>query len=133
MLPPQLEFKEILNSFRLVPAQLSPNVVAYAYSLLKLLHAHGIPWTLTLFRSLFSWMAVPGYGGCLTLRSKTRKAMFSGASSSHLDWRDYYFFIGGDLGIPLTPGVCPPEFIGNTKLMAGPAILKNLERLKGQS
>ncbi|PKA66526.1 hypothetical protein AXF42_Ash003180 [Apostasia shenzhenica] len=109
MLPPQLEFKEILNSFQLVPAQLSPNAIAYVYSFLKLLQAQGIAWTLMLFRSLFSWMVVPGYGGCLALRSKMRKAMFSGASSYHSDWRNYYFFVGGDLGIPLMPGTCPPE------------------------
>ncbi|PKA55864.1 hypothetical protein AXF42_Ash018771 [Apostasia shenzhenica] len=100
MLPPQPEFKEILNSFQLVPAQLSPNAIAYIYSFLKLLQARGIAWSLTLFRSLFSWMAVPGYGGCLALRSKSRKAMFSGASSSHSDWRDFYFFVGGDLESP---------------------------------
>ncbi|PKA55676.1 hypothetical protein AXF42_Ash011968 [Apostasia shenzhenica] len=133
MLPPQLEFREILNSFQLVPAQLSPNAIAYVYSLLKLLQAQEIPWTLTLFRSLFSWMTVPGYGGCLALRSKTRRAMFSGASSSHSDWRDYYFFVGGDLGIPLTPGVCPPEFSGEAKWVAGQETLRNLEKLKGQS
>ncbi|PKA52627.1 hypothetical protein AXF42_Ash001608 [Apostasia shenzhenica] len=86
-----------------------------------------------LFRGLFSWMAVPGYGGCLALRSKTRKAMLSGASSSHSDWRDYYFFVGGDLGIPLKPGVCPPELIGNARWMAGAKTLKNLEKLKGQN
>ncbi|PKA65722.1 hypothetical protein AXF42_Ash013137 [Apostasia shenzhenica] len=78
-------------------------------------------------------MAVPGYGGCLAFRSKTRKAMFLRASSSHSDWRDYYFFVGGDLGIPLTPEVCLPEFIGDAKWMAGQDTLKNLERLKGQS
>ncbi|PKA65887.1 hypothetical protein AXF42_Ash010296 [Apostasia shenzhenica] len=54
MLPPQPEFMEILNSFQIVSAQLSPNVVACAYSFLKLLQAQGIPWTLTLFRTLFS-------------------------------------------------------------------------------
>ncbi|PKA65499.1 hypothetical protein AXF42_Ash005833 [Apostasia shenzhenica] len=54
MLPPQPEFKEILNSFQIVPTQLSPNVIAYVYSFLKLLQAQGIPWTLTLLRSLFS-------------------------------------------------------------------------------
>ncbi|PKA48309.1 hypothetical protein AXF42_Ash021214 [Apostasia shenzhenica] len=133
MVPPQPEFKEILNSFQLVPAQLSPNVIAYVYSFLKLLQAQGIPWTLKLFRSLFSWMVVPGYGGCLALQSKTRKAMFSGASSSYSDWRDYYFFIGGDLGIPLMPGMCPLEFMGDAKSMAGSATLKTLEKLKGQS
>ncbi|PKA60197.1 hypothetical protein AXF42_Ash008256 [Apostasia shenzhenica] len=73
------------------------------------------------------------YGGCLALRSKTRNAMFSGASSSHSDWRDYYFFVGGDLGIPLTLGTRLPEFIGDVKWMAGQDTLKNLERLKGQS
>ncbi|PKA52419.1 hypothetical protein AXF42_Ash019803 [Apostasia shenzhenica] len=46
--------------------------------------------------------------------------------------RDYYFFVGGDLGIPIMPGVCPPEFIGDAKWMAGEGTLKNLERLKGQ-
>ncbi|PKA48669.1 hypothetical protein AXF42_Ash018486 [Apostasia shenzhenica] len=133
MLPPQPEFKEILNSFQLVPAQLSPNAIAYVYSFLKLLQAQGVPWTLTLFRNLFSWMVVPGYGGCLALRSKMRKVMFSGASSSHSDWRDYYFFVGGDLGIPLTPGTCPPELMGDAKWMTGSAALKTLEKLKGQS
>ncbi|PKA47477.1 hypothetical protein AXF42_Ash021742 [Apostasia shenzhenica] len=133
MLPPQPEFKEILNSFQLVPAQLSPNAITYVYSFLKLLQAQGIPWTLMLFRSLFSWMVVPGYGGCLALRSKTRKTMFSGASSSHSDWRDYYFFVEGNLGIPLTPGTCPPELMGDAKWMAGSATLKILEKLKGQS
>ncbi|PKA58923.1 hypothetical protein AXF42_Ash001016 [Apostasia shenzhenica] len=54
MLPLQPKFKEILNSFQIVPVQLSPNVVAYAHSFLKLLQAQGIPWTLTLFRTLFS-------------------------------------------------------------------------------
>ncbi|PKA52420.1 hypothetical protein AXF42_Ash019804 [Apostasia shenzhenica] len=78
-------------------------------------------------------MAVPGYGGCLALRSKTKKVMFSGASSSHSDWRDYYFFVGGDLGIPLKPRVCPPEFIGDARWMAGEGTLKNLEKLKGQN
>ncbi|PKA66091.1 hypothetical protein AXF42_Ash010501 [Apostasia shenzhenica] len=102
MLPPQPEFKEILNFFQLIPAQLSPNVITYVCSFLKLLQAQGIPWTLSLFRNLFSWMVVPGYRGCLALRSKTMKAIFSGASSSHSNWRDYYFFVGGDLGIPLT-------------------------------
>ncbi|PKA53452.1 hypothetical protein AXF42_Ash012394 [Apostasia shenzhenica] len=132
MLPPQPKFKEILNSFQIVPAQLSPNVVAYMYSFLKLLQAQGISWTLTLFRTLFSWMVVPRYGGCLALRSKTMKAMFSGASSSHSDWRDY-FFVGGDLGIPLMPSTCLPEFLGDAKWMAGQDTLKSLERLKGQS
>ncbi|PKA65148.1 hypothetical protein AXF42_Ash013269 [Apostasia shenzhenica] len=102
MMPSQTEFKEVLNSFQLVPAQLSPNAVTYMYSFLKLLQARGIAWSLTLFRNLFSWIMVPGYRGCLALRSRTRKAMFSGASSSHSDWRDFYFFVGGDLGIPLT-------------------------------
>ncbi|PKA46361.1 hypothetical protein AXF42_Ash021458 [Apostasia shenzhenica] len=97
------------------PGATLPNVVAYVYYFLKLLQAQGIPWTLTLFRSLFSWMAVPGYGRCLALQSKTRKAMFSGASSSHSNWRDYYFFVVGDLGIPLTPGTCLPEFEGDAK------------------
>ncbi|PKA46663.1 hypothetical protein AXF42_Ash021536 [Apostasia shenzhenica] len=133
MLPPQPEFKEVLNSFQLVPAQLSPNVVAYIYSFLKLLKARGMAWSLTLFRSLFSWMAVPGYGGCLALQSRSRKAMFSGASSLHSDWRDFYFFVGGDLGIPLTPGACPTEFIGDAQWMAGTSVQKNLEVLKGQS
>ncbi|PKA49485.1 hypothetical protein AXF42_Ash004025 [Apostasia shenzhenica] len=133
MLPPQPEFREILNSYQIMPTQLSPNVVAYIYSFLKLLQAQKIPWSLTLFRGLFSWMAVPGYRGCLALRSKTRKAMFSGASSSHSDWRDYYFFIGGDLGIPVKPGVCPPEFIGDARWMAREGTLKNLEKLKGQN
>ncbi|PKA65683.1 hypothetical protein AXF42_Ash013097 [Apostasia shenzhenica] len=59
--------------------------------------------------------------------------MFSGASSAHLDWRDYYFFVGGDLKIPLKPGVCPPEFIGDARWMAGEGTLRNLERLKGQN
>ncbi|PKA62347.1 hypothetical protein AXF42_Ash009231 [Apostasia shenzhenica] len=103
------------------------------YSFLKLLQARGIAWSLMLFRSLFSWMAVPGYGGCLALRLRSRKAMFSGASSSHLDWRDFYFFIGGDLGIPLTPRVCPTEFIGDVQWMAGGAIQRNLEALKGKN
>ncbi|PKA48213.1 hypothetical protein AXF42_Ash021572 [Apostasia shenzhenica] len=133
MLPPQPEFREILNFFQLIPAQLSPNAIAYVYSFLKLLQAQGILWTLTLFRSLFSWMTVPGYGGCLALRLKTRKAIFSGASSSHFDWRDYYFFVGGDLGIPLTPGVCPLEFSGDVKWVARQETLRNLEKLKGQS
>ncbi|PKA66176.1 hypothetical protein AXF42_Ash006873 [Apostasia shenzhenica] len=133
MLPPQPEFKEVLNSFQLVPAQLSPNAVAYIYSFLKLLQARGIAWSLTLFRSLFSWMAVPGYRGCLALRSRSRKAKFSGASSSHSDWRDFYFFVGGDLGIPLTPGVCHTEFIGDAQWMAGTSVQKNLEALKGHS
>ncbi|PKA52984.1 hypothetical protein AXF42_Ash001965 [Apostasia shenzhenica] len=133
LLPLQPEVREILNSFQLVLAQLSPNVIANVYSFLKLLQDQGIPWTLTLFRSLFSWMMVLGYGGCLALRSKTRKAIFSGASSSHSDWRDYYFFVGGDLGIPLTPGVCPPEFSGDVKWVAGQETLRNLEKLKGQS
>ncbi|PKA56189.1 hypothetical protein AXF42_Ash011118 [Apostasia shenzhenica] len=133
MFPPQPEFKEILNSFQLVPAQLSPNAVAYIYSFLKLLQARGIVWSLILFRSLFSWMAVPGYGGCLALRSKSRKTMFSGASSSHSDWRDFYFFVGGDLGIPLTPGVCPTEFIGDVQWMAGTSVQRDLEVLKGQN
>ncbi|PKA59541.1 hypothetical protein AXF42_Ash016565 [Apostasia shenzhenica] len=78
-------------------------------------------------------MAVLGYGGCLALRSKTRKVMFPGASSSHSDWRDYYFFAGGDLGIPLALGVCPPEFIGDAKWMAREGTLKNLEKLKGKN
>ncbi|PKA63324.1 hypothetical protein AXF42_Ash005219 [Apostasia shenzhenica] len=78
-------------------------------------------------------MAVPGYGGCLTLQSKMRKMIFSGTSSSHSNWRDYYFFVGGDLGIPLTPGTCLPEFVGDAKWMAGQDTLKNLERLKGWS
>ncbi|PKA62611.1 hypothetical protein AXF42_Ash012198 [Apostasia shenzhenica] len=103
------------------------------YSFLKLLQAERISWSLTLFRGLFSWMTVPGYGGCLALRAKTRKAMFSGASSSHSDWRDYYFFVGGDLGIPLTPGVCPPEVYVDVKWMAGQDTLRNLGRLKGRS
>ncbi|PKA63856.1 hypothetical protein AXF42_Ash004866 [Apostasia shenzhenica] len=133
MLSPQPEFKEVLNSFQLMPAQLSPNVVAYIYSFLKLLQARGMAWSLTLFRSLFSWMAVPGYGGCLALRSRSRKTMFSGASSSHSDWRDFYFFVGGDLGIPLTPGACPTEFIGDAQWMAGTSVQKNLEVLKGHS
>ncbi|PKA56172.1 hypothetical protein AXF42_Ash011101 [Apostasia shenzhenica] len=132
MLPSQPEFREILNSFQLVPAQLSPNAIAYVYSFLKLLQAQGVPWTLTLFRNLFSWMVVPGYGGCLALRSKTRKMMFSGASSSHSDWRDYYF-VGGNLGIPLMPETCPPELMGDAKWTAGSATLKTLEKLKGQS
>ncbi|PKA55407.1 hypothetical protein AXF42_Ash006609 [Apostasia shenzhenica] len=133
LLPPQPEFKEILSSFQLVPAQLSSNAVAYIYSFLKLLQARGIVWSLVLFRNLFSWMAVPGYGGCLALRSKSRKAMFSGASSSHSDWRDFYFFVGRDLGIPLTPGVCPAEFIGDAQWMAGTSVQRSLEALKGQS
>ncbi|PKA48498.1 hypothetical protein AXF42_Ash017397 [Apostasia shenzhenica] len=133
MLPPQPEFREILNSYQILPAQLSPNVVAYIYSFLKLLQAQEIPWSLTLFRGLFSWMAVPGYGGCLALRSKTRKAMFSGASSFHSDWRDYYFFVSGDLRIPLKPGVCSPKLIGDAWWMAGSGTLKNLEKLKGQN
>ncbi|PKA62631.1 hypothetical protein AXF42_Ash012218 [Apostasia shenzhenica] len=54
MLPLQPEFREILNSFQIVSAQLSPKAVAYAYSFLKLLQAQGIPWTLTLFRTMFS-------------------------------------------------------------------------------
>ncbi|PKA49387.1 hypothetical protein AXF42_Ash016576 [Apostasia shenzhenica] len=78
-------------------------------------------------------MVVPGYGGCLALRSRSRKAMFLGASSSHSDWRDFYFFVGGDLGIPLTPGACPTEFIGDAQWMAGTSVQKNLEVLKGQS
>ncbi|PKA54018.1 hypothetical protein AXF42_Ash016183 [Apostasia shenzhenica] len=133
MMPPQPEFKEVLNSFQLVPAQLSPYAIAYMYSFLKLLQARGIAWSLTLFRNLFSWMTVPGYKGCLALQSKTRKAMFSGASSSHSDWRDFYFFVGGDLGIPLTPGVCPTEFIGDAQWMAGTSVQRNLEALKGKS
>ncbi|PKA62629.1 hypothetical protein AXF42_Ash012216 [Apostasia shenzhenica] len=132
MLPPQPEFREILNSFQIVPSQLSSNAVAYVYSFLKLLQAQKIPWTLTLFRTLFSWMAVLGYGGCLALRSKMRKAMFLGVSSSHSAWRDYYF-VGGDLGIPLTPGTCLSEFIGDAKWMTSADTLKSLERLKGQS
>ncbi|PKA48449.1 hypothetical protein AXF42_Ash019905 [Apostasia shenzhenica] len=133
MLPPQPEFREILNSYQIVPTQLSPNAVAYIYSFLKLLQAQEMPWSLTLFRGLFSWMAVPGYDGCLALRSKTRKAMFSGASSSHSDWRDCYFFVGGDLGIPLKPGFCPFELIRDAKWMAGAGTLKNLKKLKGQN
>ncbi|PKA65110.1 hypothetical protein AXF42_Ash013231 [Apostasia shenzhenica] len=133
MMPPQPEFKEVLNSFQLVPAQLSPNAIAYMYSFLKLLQARGIAWSLTLFRNLFSWMTVPGYRGCLALRSRTRKAMFSGASSSHLDWRDFYFFVGGDLGILLMPGVCPTAFIGDAQWMAGTSDHRNLEALKRQS
>ncbi|PKA55187.1 hypothetical protein AXF42_Ash003824 [Apostasia shenzhenica] len=58
--------------------------------------------------------------------------MFSGASSSHSDWRDFYFFVGGDLGIPLTLGVCPTEFIGDPQWLAGGAIQRNLEALKGK-
>ncbi|PKA56678.1 hypothetical protein AXF42_Ash012808 [Apostasia shenzhenica] len=133
MLPPHPEFREVLNSFQLVPAQLSPNVVAYMYSFLKLLQARGISWSLTLFRSLFSWMTVPGYGGCLALRSRSRKAMFSGASSSHSDWRDFYFFVGGDLGIPLTPGVCPTEFLGDAQWVAETSVQRSLEVLKGKN
>ncbi|PKA48410.1 hypothetical protein AXF42_Ash021599 [Apostasia shenzhenica] len=59
--------------------------------------------------------------------------MFSGASSSYFDWSDYYFFVGGDLGIPLTPRVCPPEFTGDVKWVIRQDTLRNLERLKGQS
>ncbi|PKA54028.1 hypothetical protein AXF42_Ash016193 [Apostasia shenzhenica] len=59
--------------------------------------------------------------------------MFSGASSSHSDWRDYYFFVGGDLGIHLKPRVCPLEFVGDAKWMVGTSIQKNLEMLKEQS
>ncbi|PKA67279.1 hypothetical protein AXF42_Ash004772 [Apostasia shenzhenica] len=131
MLPPQPEFREVLNSYQIVPAQLSPNVVAYMYSFLKLLQAQEIPWSLMLFRTLFSWMAVAGYGGCLALRSKTRKVMFPGASSSHSDWRDYYF-VGG---IWESPGArsLPSWFIGDAKWMIGEGTLKSLERLKGQS
>ncbi|PKA46021.1 hypothetical protein AXF42_Ash021326 [Apostasia shenzhenica] len=133
MMPLQPEFKEVLNSFQLVPAQLSPNAIAYIYSFLKLLQARGMAWSLVLFRNLFSWMVVPGYGGCLAMRSRSRKAMFSGASSSHSDWRDFYFFVGGDLGIPLTPGVCPAEFIGDPQWMAGTSVQRDLEVLKGQN
>ncbi|PKA58648.1 hypothetical protein AXF42_Ash008935 [Apostasia shenzhenica] len=39
LLPPHPELREILNSFQLVPAQLSPNAIAYVYSFLKLLQA----------------------------------------------------------------------------------------------
>ncbi|PKA55872.1 hypothetical protein AXF42_Ash018779 [Apostasia shenzhenica] len=78
-------------------------------------------------------MAVPEYEGCLALRSKTRKAMFFGASSSHLDWRNYNFFIGRDLGFPLKLGVCPFKFIGDARWMAGEGMLRNLERLKGHN
>ncbi|PKA65095.1 hypothetical protein AXF42_Ash013216 [Apostasia shenzhenica] len=43
------------------------------------------------------------------------------------------FFVGGDLGIPLTPRVCPPEISEDVKWMVGQDTLRNLERLKGRS
>ncbi|PKA61075.1 hypothetical protein AXF42_Ash005971 [Apostasia shenzhenica] len=59
--------------------------------------------------------------------------MFSGASSFHADWKVYYFLVGGDLSIPLKPGVCPSEFTRDARWTAGEGTLRNLERLKGQN
>ncbi|PKA50078.1 hypothetical protein AXF42_Ash019596 [Apostasia shenzhenica] len=115
MLPPQSEFKEILNSFQLVPAQLSPNTIAYVYSFQKLLQAQRIPWTLTLFRSLFSWMVVPGYMEGVWPCGRRRGRRCSQER------------------VVLTPTGGTTKLMGDAKWMAGSATLKILEKLKGQS
>ncbi|PKA65676.1 hypothetical protein AXF42_Ash013090 [Apostasia shenzhenica] len=83
VLLPQTKFKGILKKFKLVPAQLSPNGLAYIYGLCWVLKENDKVWDLSLFKVMFIFLEYIQYHCYLNLRARTWDALFSSVPSSH--------------------------------------------------